>query len=48
MAAERRNASDARRNVRQEKLDADTQPIAGWLLILSGDHKGEDFRMREG
>ena len=23
-------------------------PIVGWLLVLSGKHKGEDFRIREG
>jgi pSer/pThr/pTyr-binding forkhead associated (FHA) protein len=35
--------------VRTEELkDAKTFPIAGWLLVLTGKHKGEDFRLREG
>ncbi len=25
-----------------------TLPIAGWLLVVNGKHKGEDFRLREG
>ncbi len=31
-------------DIKEEK----TFPIAGWLLVLSGKHKGEDFRLREG
>src|SRR5437868_10322207 len=35
--------------VRTEELkDQKTLPIAGWLLVLNGKHKGEDFRLREG
>ena len=35
--------------VRSEELkDERTLPIAGWVLVLNGKHKGEDFRLREG
>ncbi len=35
--------------VRSEELkDQKTLPIAGWLLVLNGKQKGEDFRLREG
>lgn len=35
--------------VRADEIkDAKIQPIAGWLLVLTGKHKGEDFRLREG
>lgn len=37
------------RKVRSEELkDEKTMPIAGWLLVWGGKHKGEDFRLREG
>ena len=39
---------DARRNVAEDKVSEKTLPIAGWLLVLNGKHKGEDFRLREG
>lgn len=31
-------------DIKEEK----TLPIAGWLLVLNGKHKGDDFRLREG
>jgi pSer/pThr/pTyr-binding forkhead associated (FHA) protein len=37
------------RKVRADEIKEEkTLPIAGWLLILNGKHKGEDFRLREG
>jgi DNA segregation ATPase FtsK/SpoIIIE, S-DNA-T family len=37
------------RKVRTEEIKEEkTLPIAGWLLVLNGKHKGEDFRLREG
>ncbi|MDC3378836.1 FHA domain-containing protein [Planctomycetota bacterium] len=29
-------------------LEDAKSPVAGWLVALSGKHKGEDFRVREG
>jgi pSer/pThr/pTyr-binding forkhead associated (FHA) protein len=39
---------DARRDVKQDAAEAKMLPIAGWILVLTGKHKGEDFRLREG
>lgn len=37
------------RKVRTEEIKEEkTLPIAGWLLVLNGKQKGEDFRLREG
>jgi hypothetical protein len=37
------------RRVRTEDIKEEkTLPIAGWLLILNGKQKGDDFRLREG
>ena len=44
----RRDTSDARRNLAADKKAEEEQPIAGWLLVLNGNHKGDDFRLREG
>ena len=32
----------------EEMAEAKKMPIGGWLLVLNGKHKGEDFRLREG
>jgi len=39
---------DVRRVRASEVQEEKTLPIAGWLLVLNGKHKGEDFRLREG
>jgi hypothetical protein len=44
----RRRSSDARRNLGEEKRQEAETPIAGWLFVFNGKHKGEDFRIREG
>lgn len=31
-----------------EQAEQDKLPVVGWLVALSGNHKGEDFRIREG
>jgi pSer/pThr/pTyr-binding forkhead associated (FHA) protein len=40
--------SDARRDRAVDLKEEKTLPIAGWLLVLNGPQKGEDFRLREG
>src|SRR2546429_612290 len=32
----------------EEQAKEKAKPIVGWLLVLSGARKGEDFRIREG
>src|SRR5688572_11268140 len=44
----RPHMSDAKGDVRQDAIDAKTLPIAGGILVPSGKHKGQDFRLREG
>ena len=44
----RRRAPDAKKVVADEAAEAKVAPIVGWLVAVSGRHKGEEFRLREG
>ncbi|GIW71154.1 MAG: hypothetical protein KatS3mg102_0696 [Planctomycetota bacterium] len=46
--AKRTSGAEAARYIDQEMAREAELPIAGWLLVLNGKHKGEDFRLREG
>src|SRR5437868_13404769 len=46
--AGRRRPDDAKRSVAADKKDAATAPVVGWIVVMSGRQKGEEFRLREG
>lgn len=49
MPASRPGASAKKTRVfQEEQADLKKLPVVGWLVSLTGKHKGEDFRIREG
>lgn len=45
----RRRERDGPKKVLSEEIaEQKKMPIGGWLLVLNGKHKGEDYRIREG
>ncbi len=44
----RREPGGPKRILAEERADERKMPVGAWLLVLSGKHKGEDFRIREG
>ena len=49
MPAQRPSANAKKTRVFAEEATAEKKvPVVGWLVALTGKHKGEDFRIREG
>ena len=44
----RRERGGPQRVIAEDLAEKKTLPIGGWILVLTGKHKGEDYRLREG
>ena len=44
----RKPNADTARSLAEDRRKQKELPIGGWLLVLNGKHKGDDFRIREG